>query len=152
VTARPSPAPAAAHYSVALVGCGKSKAATPCWARQLYTSTLFRRSLAFAEHRAERVLIVSALFGLVLPDAPMEPYDARLEDLDAQEQRAWAASIARDLGPGDGRQLLLLAGGPYAQLLAPALEAIGWAVDQPLRGKMVGQRQGWLKAWLEGVV
>jgi hypothetical protein len=47
---------------VALIGCGKSKRPGRHPARRLYSGPLFRASLEHAEHTADEVLILSALY------------------------------------------------------------------------------------------
>lgn len=137
-----------AAFPLALVGCGKAKAPDPQPARLLYTSTLFRLSLAHAEAAAERVWIVSALHGLVDPDETISPYALALGELSPEVQRIWAlgvtSAVAELLGPSEGRRVLLLAGGAYALLLGASLDRAGWQVEQPLRGLSIGRRLHWL--------
>lgn len=135
-------------FPLALVGCGKAKAASPQPARLLYTSTLFRLSLAHAEASAERVWIVSALHGLVDPDEILSPYALALGELSLEVQRGWALGVTcyvtELFGPSEGRRVLLLAGGAYALLLGASLARAGWSVEQPLRGLSIGRRLHWL--------
>lgn len=140
----PLPPAPDAPFALALVGCGKAKARVACAARDLYTSALFRLSLAHAESQASRVRIVSALHGLVDPDEVLHPYALALGELTPEAQRSWTAEIAGQLGAGEGRSLLLLAGGTYALRLEGPLRAAGWRVELPLRGLSVGRRLRWL--------
>lgn len=132
--------------SFAIVGCAKRKGAAPAPARDLYTSSLFRLSLAFAEAHAPRVLIASAYYGLLAPSTVIEPYDQQLSDLSPEQQRAWAVRLVAELGPrsNDPRPALLLAGGLYARLLQEELVRAGWEVEAPLAGLQIGQRLHWL--------
>lgn len=136
-----------ATFPLALVGCGKAKAASPQPARLLYTSTLFRLSLAHAEAVAARVWIVSALHGLVDPNEQISPYALALGELSPEVQRSWALGVtgyvSELLGASEGRRVLLLAGGAYA-LLGASLARAGWQVEQPLRGLSIGRRLQWL--------
>lgn len=131
-------------FPLALVGCGKAKAPSPRPARRLYTSTLFRLSLEHAEAQAARVWIVSALHGLVDPGEEIFPYALALGELEPSVQRAWGQAIAGNLEPGEGRSLLLLAGGAYAAELRHSLAARGWLLEEPLRGLSVCRRLHWL--------
>ena len=139
-----SPVVAASSFPLALVGCGKAKASSPQPARWLYTSTLFRLSLAHAEVTAERVWIVSALHGLVDPHEELSPYALALGELSPEVQQGWARGVVEQLGEGHERRVLLLAGGAYALLLGAALGLAGWVVEAPLAGLSIGRRLRWL--------
>ncbi len=133
--------------AIALVGCGRRKAATRRAARALYLGSLFRRSLAYAERIADEVFILSALHGLVELDHDLAPYDFSIEELRQREREQWAHQVAVRLSAAYGRAALRvigLAGHSYLHPLAGPLTDRGWALDRPLQGLGVGARLAWL--------
>lgn len=131
-----------------IVGCGKTKAPTPCPARELYTGCLFRAARAHAETSGRPWLILSALWGLIEPDRVLEPYDCRLTgpywtwwDLrlrvwDQLEQLGWKGAIE------------VHAGAPYVEMVRAAvlLSSRRLSVTDTLAGLQVGQRRAWYRA------
>jgi hypothetical protein len=155
---------------VYLVGCGKSKLSRPAAARHLYTGTLFRRSLGYAEARAQEdggdVFILSARYGLLNPGQTVAPYDLALGSLPKRERAHWGERVVRQIcdayligRPSELWRLrfCILAGAAYADAVVAALEVSTQPygalatppVEQPLRGMGIGQRLAWLGSRLE---
>ena len=151
--------------SIVLVGCGASKASEPTRIRNLYTSTLFQKSLAYAESLgADIVRIASALYWLVDPadERPAEPYEVSLLDKDCHQRAAWGELLAKMienlLDPERHRcpwsygkprldlpaRLVLLMGETYAAPIRAAARLRRWDVVEPLAGMQIGQRLQWL--------
>lgn len=61
---------------VVIIGCGKSKQAGPHPAADLYTGGYIRACVAWARSVDARVIIFSALHGLIPGEQVIEPYDA----------------------------------------------------------------------------
>lgn len=142
-------------YRIALISCGAAKAPERRPARELYTSDLFRKSLAWAESQADRVFVLSALYGAVPLDREIAPYDFKLTQLRQRERETWAHCQVfggDTIGErGRGRALLLLAGEEYSRFIRPEAGLNGWAVHEPLAGLQVGQRLAWLKSNLRRI-
>jgi len=82
--------------SIALVGCSGPKLKTPSPARQLYTSQLFRATLALAERRHDIVYVISAKHELVALDQVVAPYDLTMADIAKEWRVIWGMrAIAR---------------------------------------------------------
>jgi hypothetical protein len=135
---------------VALVGCSASKLQHPAPARELYTSALFRTSLAYAEGTCDALLIVSALHGVIAPNAVIGPYDRSLRQYNKREREGWGVRTIGHLLPAFEvpPQLVILAGTLYADALAYGAH---WhslpRPKTPLRGVTgFGLRLQWLKA------
>lgn len=65
-----------------VIPCGAGKADTARAARDLYTGSMFSHTLAAAEALAEpgdRILVLSARYGLVDLDEVLEPYEQRMD-------------------------------------------------------------------------
>ena len=129
---------------IGLVSCSSAKLDRAAPARELYTSTLFRLSLAYAEATCERVYVLSAMHGLVELHRELEPYDFTLRTRAGAE--VWAIGVAGELAllHGPRAELLLLAGARYCDPLTRELELrYGFArarMHQPLRGLQIGER------------
>lgn len=155
--------------TIALVSCAQTKLETrePVPARDLYTSSLFIKSRAWAEANADHWFILSAFHGVVAPELPLMPYERSLNDLNARERFIWAMRadsairgwIRGHWGTDEPITVQLLAGEVYAHdlrsLLAAevsgdlrhAVYARRCTVVEPLRGLQIGERLAWLNGW-----
>src|SRR5438477_11428405 len=82
---------------VVLVGCVKQKRSIPCLAKDLYSSPLWRKRRAYAEHSGGPWMILSAKYGLVDPTQELAPYDLTLHELTSNERQAWGLNYVREL-------------------------------------------------------
>jgi hypothetical protein len=99
----------------AILGCGSAKADEPTRADHLYTSTYFAIKREYAEHFADKTIILSAEHGLVAGWRTVEPYETTIADV---HRESFVQQIEWDLGgPFTGHQfcdeVLLLAGSEY---------------------------------------
>lgn len=92
---------------VCVIPCGSDKLDRPAMARDLYTSTMFRLAwdAAMAEIEAyegtARIVILSALHGLIDSSTIIEPYDVKMGDsgsVTAEMITAQAAGLGIDWG------------------------------------------------------
>ena len=129
------------------MGCVSRKEASARPAKDLYRTELFRRRRAYAEASGHPWLIISALHGIVDPDAVIEPYDVRLTDLSALERGALGERIAAELedrfGALRGCLFEVHAGDEYFVMLATALRPHGATLRRPLRGLRIGEQLAW---------
>jgi hypothetical protein len=127
----------------------KSKRPTAAPAAELYTSPLFRGARAAVESSCDRWFILSALHGLVSPDAVLEPYEKTLTTASVTERREWAGRVLHQLvqtiGPDlRGTTFEIHAGRAYEGFgLTQGLRRSGATVELPL----VGLTQGKLLVW-----
>jgi hypothetical protein len=130
-----------------LLSCSARKMPRRAAAKDLYASPGFRRRRGYAEASGKPWAILSAKHGLLLPEECIEPYDVRLDDLSAEERRAWAARVASrleaHLGSLSGRTFEILAGKSYAEPLEPELRRRGAQVTRPLRHVSLYQEASW---------
>lgn len=146
---------------IGLVGCSSQKLNRPAPARELYCSTLFRKSLAYAEPRCDCVYVLSGALGLVELDAVIAPYDRRLGVL---ERGPWGRRVAAELVARHGHEIdyMILAGREYAD---PLTMWLSWSdadrgerwrgvppdrILTPLAGMQIGQRLRWLNEQARG--
>ncbi|WP_198410296.1 DUF6884 domain-containing protein [Microlunatus flavus] len=134
---------------VVLVGCVKSKLDHPAAARDLYTSTLFRKARAHAEGLGKPWFILSAEHGLIDPDTTIAPYDLRLANTSLSYRQRWGTQVVERLssvlGPLDRLVVEVHAGRAYVDAVRGPLTARGVAVLDPLLGLRQGERQQWYR-------
>lgn len=147
---------------IGLISCSAQKLDHAAPARELYTSPLFRRSLAYAEATCSVVYVLSALHDVVELDRVIESYNRRLGG--KKERQAWGRRAAQRLVAEHGRDTayMILAGSDYADPLSVALWTLdghrgdGWRgvarglIHTPLAGMSVGLRLRWLNEQLAG--
>jgi hypothetical protein len=146
---RPSPAPASGdkRVEVVLVTCVKEKAESPRAAKDLYTSSLFRKERAYAEASGAPWFILSAEHGLVAPDEWLAPYERYLPDTPPSYREAWADWVVQRLtllcGDLRGMVLEIHASEDYLSPLRPKFARVGATIREPLKGLRQGERLAW---------
>jgi len=130
---------------VALVACGKRKLGHQAKAKDLYTGTLFKLSIAYAAKlEVDRLYILSAKHGLLDPEQVIEPYDKSLKGMPAHDVRLWAAEVVAGLGRVANLQsdhFIFLASIDYRKYLIPYLQSY----EAPLEGMRQGEQLSFLK-------
>ena len=144
--------------TIAVIGCGNAKRDEASKARDLYTSNYFSLKLEYAEHFADRVVILSAEHGLVWSKRTIDPYDTTLNDCDRDalvDRVAWSLrSPFTDHSHAD--EVLLLAGRDYASIYRDAIERENVIAFDPLDFDVVdvfdeadlggiGEQMGWVR-------
>ena len=128
--------------SIALVACCSRKASAPTLARDLYQGDLFRKSVALVEQRRLPWFVLSAKHGVLEPGELVAPYNFAMADLGRADRERWArracTAIALLVEPC---AVLMLAGVPYREWLAPMLEDRGFVVETPLEGLGIGRQK-----------
>lgn len=131
---------------VGLVGCASAKLHRQAPARELYTSSLFRKAFAYAELTCDLVFVLSAKHGLVHPDTVLEPYDVKL-GTNARTSPTiadWSAKVNRQLEDAladvEHPLLVTLAGQQYRTFLYRS----AWPHEVPMRGLGIGEQLAWL--------
>ena len=80
--------------SLGLVSCTKRKQVFPCKAYELcLPSNLFSKAYAYCKNNYNQVAILSAKYGLLLPDDPIKSYDLTLKNMRDVEVRAWSEKV-----------------------------------------------------------
>lgn len=130
---------------IALISCVKSKLSTPAPAEFLYTSSLFKFSLAYARQLApDAIYILSAKYGLLCLHQEIAPYEQTLKKMSTPERADWGRKVLRQLAyvanPSTDH-FIILAGSAYADPLTPGLPNH----SLPLSGLGQGHRLQFLK-------
>ena len=133
---------------IGLVACSKTKLDRAAPARELYTSPLFKLSLAYAEAHCSAVYVISAEHGIVELDRVIAPYCTTLADLSPARRSLWWQGIVAWLLLrlyADDSRLMILAGESYVAPIDAALRGTAEIVE-PLRGMQIGERLSFLRA------
>jgi hypothetical protein len=132
--------------ALVLISCVKSKLARPAPARLLYTSAWFRGVRDIVEARGAPWFLLSSLYGLVVPDEEIAPYDRTLNDIGVSERQAWANKVLQKLLPiaSNYRRIVIFAGLRYREFLIRSLEQRGIVVDIPMEHLLRGEQLAWL--------
>lgn len=125
-----------------LIACCAKKLSRPAPARELYCSQWFQFARDAVEQRGARWGILSAAYNFVLPDAWIQPYDARMSSKTPDQRIDWATNVYNILPrllPHE-RGHVILGGNDYTEHLAEMLNA-----ELPLQGMGIGQQLAYLK-------
>jgi hypothetical protein len=134
---------------VYLVASSKSKRSHYTQMQYLYTGDLFQKSRRYVlqeiRDRRDTWRIISAKYGKIAPGWFGHPYDLSINDLSADERRAWAQDLADELCGRRRTHFVFLAGKRYREHLIPRLQAEGHPCSVPMRGLGIGEQKAWLK-------
>ncbi len=138
---------------IALVASGKTQAALPAPAQDLYVGDLFRAARDYARAHAEQWFILSAQQGLLDPRRVVAPYRVLHRPWPRDARLVWARRVVEALpyaiapiAPPDSLATLewvILAGRTYYEYLLPHL---GGHIELPLAHLRIGQQVAWLRA------
>lgn len=125
---------------IVLISCVSKKLTYKTLARSLYTSSLFKKNLAYAQRlKPDAIYILSAKFGLVDLDQEIEPYELTLNTMGAGEIKVWADRVLEQLSTCvDLRQdhFIFLAGQKYRKYLLPKMHSY----EIPMEGLPIGKQ------------
>ena len=132
--------------NIVLVACASKKLTKAAPAKDIYQSTLFLKSRAWAEAATHPWFILSAKYGLVPPDKIISPYDLTLNTKDKTYRQAWSVQVlsALKIVVPPPHNLIFLAGRKYREGLIPNAELDGYTCEIPMRGLGIGKQLQWL--------
>ncbi len=134
--------------SLVLVSCVSKKLSEPAPARLLYQSDWFVKVRTLVERQKADWFILSALYGAIEPETPIEPYEKTLNAVGIAERRVWASRVREQLSPHltFRRRVVLFAGARYREFLVPSLCRDGYEVEVPMENLTIGRQLAWLAA------
>lgn len=136
---------ASSMSAIVLVSCVKTKRNQQCKAKEMYTSPLFKKMMAYAQSLSPKsIFILSAKYGLLSPDKIIDPYEKTLKKMKSFERRQWAQVVIEDLRRHcdiDEAKFVVLAGVDYRENLVPHLKHC----EVPMEGLSFGPQLRWLK-------
>jgi hypothetical protein len=114
-------------------------------AKDLYVSALFRFCLRYAQTlKPDGILILSAKYGLVTLEQPLEPYDETLNTRHDNENLHWAQTVLQQLRlymDLERDSVIFLAGEKYRRHLVGHIKHY----EIPLLGLSIGRQLQFLK-------
>jgi cytoplasmic iron level regulating protein YaaA (DUF328/UPF0246 family) len=130
-----------------IVQCGRQKiwAHNPCLgavpAAQAYTSSYFKKNMAYAKRFGNRWMILSAKYGFLDPDDPINDYDVTFTDkstnpISIGELKKQVSS--KELG--EFNEVFVLGGEEYLAAVIGAFQGIQSIIESPFRGLRMGLR------------
>jgi len=136
--------------TIGLVSCSKTKQKYASKAQELYTSTLFKKALAYAEKHYDKVFILSAKYGLADLNQLLEPYDVTLKNLTYKERHHWGFKVVKGLDERGllrpGVEIYFHAGALYRVPIITHLHTRrGIKTNTPLQGLGIGKQLAWYK-------
>jgi cytoplasmic iron level regulating protein YaaA (DUF328/UPF0246 family) len=132
--------------NIALISCVSKKCLYKTEAKNMYTSSLFVKSLKYANDilKPNRIFILSAKYGLLNINEKIEPYNETLNDKNQKEKREWANNVINQLmkeGNINNDRFIFLAGKNYYENLILSLPNN----EILMENLQIGKRLQWLK-------
>ena len=131
--------------TIVLISCVSQKLMCSARAADLYTSTLFKLNLRYAEILdPDETYILSAKYGLLSLDDVIEPYDKTLNEMGTAAVKLWASMVLEQLAKKSdlvNDHFIFLAGNNYRKFVLPSL----MSYDVPLVGLRIGEQLKRLK-------
>jgi len=122
------------RWDVALIPCTRGKNPVGVSAATLYRGGTFSLIMRHAAQRTDRVLIVSALHGIIPLDFPMRYYDRFLLNLSDAERSKLIETVRPQMEPLRGLRVLSYLWIPYHQVLFEANAQIAQGFWRPYLG------------------
>ncbi|MBR6091375.1 MAG: hypothetical protein IKQ09_00980 [Bacteroidales bacterium] len=137
---------------VVLISCGSQKATKAVQAKDMYTSTLFKKSYAYAvQLHPDKIYILSAKYGLLDPNKTIAPYDMTLNKMNSAERKQWANKVLKQMVAAgldlENDEFTILAGKKYYDDLAEKGNIVKYQI--PLANKIFGERLHYLNEVLK---
>jgi cytoplasmic iron level regulating protein YaaA (DUF328/UPF0246 family) len=134
--------------SLGLVSCTKRKQNHRCKASEMYSaSDLFSKAYAYCSKNYDQVAILSAKYGLLLPDDEIKPYDLTLNKMRVSEVRNWSEKVFNQMQKRlDLKEINVVffhAGVKYRKFIVPKLEAFRIEYRVPLKNLGIGKQLSW---------
>lgn len=137
-----------------LISCAKSKQNYPCRADEMYRSSApFSKAHDYAIVQYDRVAILSAKHGLLLPHEVIEPYEQTLKTMRRKAKKQWADRVYKQLKDKFDfkiiSEIFFHAGMDYREYLIPLMRREGVRVQVPLEGLRQGKQLQWYNIRLQ---
>jgi hypothetical protein len=134
-----------------LISCTKKKRDYQCKAFEMYSpSDLFSKAYDYAKKKYDSIAILSAKYGLLLPEDKIEPYDLTLSDMNSREVRDWSEKVFNQmrnrLRLNEFNKVFFHTGVQYRKHLIPKLDRIGLRSEVPLSNLRIGKQKAWYLA------
>ncbi len=134
---------------IVLISCASKKLAYKSKAEDLYISTLFRLSFAYAKKlKPDKVYILSAKYGLLNLNDEIATYNETLNDKSTSDVKIWAEKVVIELEKLtnlENDQFIFFAGEKYRKYILPHIKNY----EIPLKSLRIGEQLKFLKVKIE---
>jgi len=118
-------------------------------------SDLFRKAYAYCKNKYDDVAILSAKYGLLLPDEEIESYDKTLNDMSVEERKNWSDGVFTQMQTklilGDYGKVFFHTGRNYRENLITKLGKMGLGYEAPLINLPIGKQLNWYYRQLKNI-
>lgn len=108
---------------------------------------MFRKAYGYAIKHYDYVAILSAKYGLLMPDEEIDPYDLTLVSMPAAQQKEWAertyTQMKSKLPMNEISEVFFHSGLAYRKYLTKLLESDGIKRAAPLEGLDLWKQKAW---------
>lgn len=124
---------------IVLISCVSKKQSQECMAKDLYISSLFKKSWAYANKlNPDAIYILSAKHHLLHPETSIKPYEKTLNKCNMAERKTWTEEVLKQMKAEgldvENDKFIILAGKKYYQYLIDNNNGIK-NYTLPLQGK-----------------
>ncbi len=131
---------------IVLLSCVSKKKDYETTAENLYESTLFKLSLGYAKGlNADKIYILSALYGLVELIDIIKPYNKTLNEMGKKDRIMWSKMVLKQMESKkielNNDKFIILAGNRYREYLLDYIKNY----EIPLMGMRIGEQLSYLK-------
>ena len=134
---------------IVLISCASKKLAFKSKAEDLYISTLFRLSFAYAKKlKPDKIFILSAKYGLLNLNDEIATYNETLNNKPVSDIKLWAEKVVinlREMADLKSDMFVFFAGKKYREYILPHIKYY----KIPLKGLRIGEQLKFLKNKLE---
>ena len=136
--------------TLGLISCTKKKKDYPCKASEMYlASDLFRKAYAYCTKKYDKVAILSAKYGLLLPSEEIEPYNVTLNKMSMDQVKKWSDQVFQQflvkIELNGLCKVYFHAGKRYRQFIIPMLGKMNIKCEVPLKNLGIGGQLAWYK-------
>lgn len=129
---------------IVLISCCSKKLNHPAEAKNLYVSSLFKKSLAYARKiNPDKIFILSAKYGLVDIEEKIDPYNVTLNKMSMGDIENWSRIVLEKLREKfnlSNDEFIFLAGENYRKNLISEIKNY----KIPMLGLGIGKQLQWL--------
>lgn len=130
--------------TIVLISCVKKKQKKNCKAEDMYISSFFKKSIAYAKSLSpEKIFILSAKHGLLSLSTEIEPYELTLNNFNISELKDWSTKTLQQLTKEaslENDRFIFLAGEKYRKFLLSEINNY----EIPLKGLANGKQLQYL--------
>ena len=124
---------------IVLISCVSKKQSQECMAKDLYISSSFKKSWAYANKlNPDAIYILSAKHYLLHPETSIKPYEKTLNKCKVAERKTWTEKVLKQMKEEgldvENDKFIILAGKKYYQYLIDNKNGIK-NYTLPLQGK-----------------